>query len=157
MLEPMAPFFHASALAGDDVRLALPIIQVTRPGTTMTSWLEFSAYFDIGDENRAGILALRDAADVICGVVAYRIEHGLQEARQFSAHLFTAVDLSNSLRTVQLLLDVITAHARQLQCRSLQIRVDPRQTELADRMPILGMTASGILFGKPVELTVLPQ
>ena len=147
---------HASALAGDDMRLALPIIQATWAGIDMTAWLNFGAFFNVGDANRSGILALRDAANVICGVAAYRLEHSL-EGREFLVHLFTAVDLANSLTTIQALLDAITVRARQLRCQSLKIRLDWRQADLADRLRALGLADSATLFRKPIDPTELLQ
>src|SRR5205085_923961 len=79
-------------------------IQATWPGADLAAWRTFVRFFNRAAARNAGVLAVRDRADCICGVLAYRLDHDLQAGPVLAVQLFTAVDLMNSPRTVQALL-----------------------------------------------------
>jgi hypothetical protein len=148
----MSVSFTISALSNDQVPLAFPLIQATWPNADLASWLSFVAFFD--DPAAAagsGVLALRDPAGCICGVLAYRLDRDLQAGLILAVHLFTAIDLANSLRTVRALLDAVELRGVELGCTGLQIRLHSDQPELAQRLRALGLAFEGGVFWKKIE------
>lgn len=132
--------FNVASLSGDEVPLALPLIQATWSDVNLASWRTFAASFD--DEAASagsGMLALRDAGGVICGVIAYRIDRDLRIGRILAVHLFTAADLANSSRLERALLDAADARAVELGCAGIQIRL-LGQPGLASRLSALGLS-----------------
>jgi hypothetical protein len=145
----MSVSFNVAALSGDQVPLAFPLIQATWPSADLASWQSFVEFFNdqIGAK-RSGVLALRDPAGSICGVLAYRLSRDLQAGPILAVHLFTAVDLQNSLRTVRALLDAANMEALKLGCTGVQIRLRNDQTKLASRLRSLGMVPEASLLSK---------
>src|SRR5450432_2353548 len=131
----MGVCFHVAALSDDQVPQAFPLIQATWPGADLTAWQSFVQFFNdrtvAGD---AGVLAVRDPAGSICGVLAYRLDRDLQAGPMLAVQLFTAVDLMNSRRTVLALLDAAEARASELGCQGVQIRLYSDQSGLASRL-----------------------
>src|SRR4051794_22018210 len=120
----MSVSFHVAALSADQVPQAFPLIRATWPSADLIAWQSFVAFFNdhkfAGD---AGVLAIRDPADAICGVLAYRLDRDLRFGRMLAVQLFTAIDLINSARTVRALLDAAEARAVELGCMGIQIRL----------------------------------
>lgn len=144
--------FHTVVLSADQVPEALPLIQVTWPSVDLASWQSFVQFFcaqtAAGD---AGVLALRDPAGDLCGLLAYRLDRDLRVGPVLAVHLFTAVDLANSRRTVRALLDIAEARASQLGCAGVQIRLGNEQSGLASRLRALGLSSEAGLFWRKVE------
>lgn len=61
-----------------------------------------------------GILAIRDLSGYLCGVLAYRRDRDLRMGFILSVHLFTAVDVANSLLHVRALLDAVEVRATEM-------------------------------------------
>ena len=74
-------------------------------------------------------------------LLAYRRDRDLRMGFILSVHLFTAVDVANSLLPVRALLDAMEARATELGCAGVQIRMDPAQSQLAARLRILGLSS----------------
>jgi hypothetical protein len=141
--------FHVAALSDDQVPQAFPLIQATWPGAELSAWRSFVRFFN--DRNmgeHAGVLAVRDPSGAICGILAYRLDRDLRAGRMLAVQLFTAVDLANSPRTVQVLLDAAEARAVDLGCAGVQIRLYGDQSGLAARLRRLGLSCDGDLFWK---------
>jgi hypothetical protein len=148
----MSVSFQIAALSDDQVPLALPLIQATWPGADIASWRSFVASFDTRVEPKeSGVLALRDPAGRICGVLAYRLERDLQAGPIFAVHLFTAVDLANSLKSVRALLDGAELRAFELGCGGMQIRLHNEQTNLTSRLLMLGLAPEAGVLRKAVD------
>jgi hypothetical protein len=147
----MSVSFHVTALSGDQVPLALPLIQATWPDADLASWLSFAESFnDQKATTGSGVLAIRDTAADICGILAYRADRDLRAGLILAVHLFTAVDLVNSLRTVRALLDAADARAIELGCTAVQIRLQNEQNKLASRLRRLGMASEADLLSKKI-------
>jgi hypothetical protein len=143
---------HLAALSGDQAPLALPLIRATWPEVDLATWLSFVEFFyDEASTNWAGVLALRDPAGGICGVVAYQLERDLRVGPILAAQLFTAVDLVNSLRTVRALLDGAEERALELGCAGVQIRLHKEQGALGHRLRSLGLSSETDLFWKEIH------
>jgi hypothetical protein len=148
----MSMSFHVAALSGDQVPLALPLIQATWPGADLAAWGSFVAFFTERIEPKvSGVLALHDGAGHICGVFAYRVERDLRAGPTLAIQLFTAVDVVNSLRTVRALLDAADLRAHELGCAGVQIRLSNDQAGLASRLRVLGLSSQSGLFWKQVD------
>jgi hypothetical protein len=148
----MSVSFHIAALSDDQVPQALPLIQATWPGADLAAWRSFVRFFnDRAAAKDAGVLTLRDAADCICGVLAYRLDRDLRAGRMLAVPLFTAVDLINSPRTVRALLDAAEMRAAELGCVGVQIRLYSDQSGLASRLRLLGLSCEGGLFWKKID------
>jgi hypothetical protein len=144
--------FHVAALSGDQVRQAFPLIQATCPGTDLDSWRSFVEFFGSAPAGKgSGVLALHDTAGNICGVLAYRLDRDLQAGIMLAVHLFTAVDLINSLSTVRALLDAAEKCALELGCAGVQIRLSNDQPGLAARLRRLGLSSAAGLFWKKID------
>jgi hypothetical protein len=143
--------FRVAALSDDQVPLAYPLIQATWPGAELGAWQSFVQFFN--DRNmgeHAGVLAVRDPSAAICGILAYRLDRDLRAGRMLAVQLFTAVDLANSPRTVQALLDAAEVRAAELGCAGVQIRLYGDQSGLASRLRRLGLSYEGGLFWKQI-------
>jgi hypothetical protein len=148
----MSLSFRVAALSDGEVPQAFPLIQATWPGADLTAWRSFVQFFnDRTMAGYAGVLAVRDPASSICGVLAYRLDRDLRAGRLLAVQLFTAVDLINSPRTVRALLDAAEGRASELQCAGVQIRLYRDQTGLASRLRALGLSSEGSLFWKKVD------
>ena len=148
----MSVSYHVAALSGSQVPLAFPLIQATWPSADLAAWLSFVQSFNEAKETKeSGVLALRDSAADICGVLAYRVERDLRAGPILAVHLFTAVDLINSLRTVRALLDAADALAIELGCAGVQIRLRNDQLRLASRLRRLGLASEAGLFWKKID------
>ena len=93
---------------------------------------------------------MRDLAGYICGVLAYRLDQDLRAGAILAVHLFTAVDLVNSLRTVRALLDAAEMRALELGCAGVQVRLYNEQAGLASRSRSLGLSSEAGLFWKKI-------
>jgi hypothetical protein len=148
----MRTSFHVAALSGDEAPLALPLIQATWRDTDLASWRSFVASFNDGTAaSGSGVLALRDSAEAICGIIAFRIDRDLRVGPVLAVHMFTAVDLANSTRPVRALLDTVDAQARERGCAGIQIRLSNMQPHLAAQLSALGLSSEAGLFSKRVD------
>ncbi len=148
----MSVSFNVGVLSGDQVPLAFPLIRATWPGADLASWQSFVEFFndEIGAK-RSGVLALRDPAGCICGVLAYRLDRDLRAGPILAIHLFTAVDLLNSLRTVRALLEAADGQALELGCAGVQIRLRNDQSGLASHLRSLGVAPEASLLWKKID------
>lgn len=145
--------FHAAALSDDQVLQAFPLIQATWPEADLASWRSFVSFFSSRPAAEgSGVLALRGPGGTICGVLAYRPDQDLRAGPILAVHLFTAVDLVNSLRTVRALLEAAEVCALEMGCSCVQIRMYGEQTRLASRLRTLGLSSEAGLFWKKIDL-----
>lgn len=148
----MSVSFHVAALPDDRVAQAFPLIQATWPRADLTAWQSFVQFFnDLTPAGGAGVLAVRDPAGSICGVLAYRLDRDLRAGPMLAIQLFTAIDLINSPRTVRALLDAAEARACELGCTGVQIRLYSDQAGLASRLRALGLSSEAGLFWKKID------
>lgn len=148
----MSMSFRVSTLSGDLVRQALPVIQATWPDADLASWQSFAEFFTgPRASGEAGGLVLHDPAGYICGVLTYRLNRDMRAGSVLDVHLFTAVDLANSLQTVRALFDAAEARACELGCTCIQIRLYDEQARLASCLRILGLVSDARLFRKQID------
>ncbi len=148
----MSPPFHVAALSDEQVPQAFPLIQATWPGTDLTAWQEFVQFFsDRTSTGHAGVLALHDPAGYIGGLLAYRLDQDLRTGPMLAVHLFTALNLMNSPRTVRALLEAAEARAIEMGCKGIQIRLHSEQAWLASRLRTLGLKSEAGLFTKTID------
>jgi hypothetical protein len=153
----MSMSYRVAALSDDQVPQAFPLIQATWPGADLTAWQSFVQFFnDRSAAGSAGVLAVRDPAGSICGVLAYRLDRDLRVGRLLAVQLFTAVDLMNSPRTVGALLDAAEGRACELNCDGVQIRLYGDQSGLASRLRALGLSSEGGVFWKKADRSKRP-
>ena len=145
----MSSSFHPAVVADSEIPEAYPLIQATCPDVDLDTWKQFASFFV--DCPNSGILALRDAANCICGVGAFRLDRDLRAGPILTIHLFTAADLFNSSRIVQVLLDAAETRARDLGCTGLQIRLSENQSKLASRLSALGLLSGAGFFWKKIH------
>lgn len=143
----MTALFHTDALADHQVALALPLIQVTWPEIDLPAWLAFSRGIH---EEGGGLLALKEADDYICGVLAYRRQAGLA-GTVLSVPLFTVADLANRPNLAETLIEAIEQLGRQLGCRVGHLEFHWRQSRLLDRLRRLGWPAEAALLQRRWE------
>jgi hypothetical protein len=141
--------FQTGPLSESLVAEALPLVQTTWPATDLVSWRRYIRPFS-GEAAEAGLLAMRDSAGCLCGLLAYSLYRPLGPGLVLVLPLFTAVDVANSLEAVRALLGAAEKQASALQCTSLEIRLDRGQSQLADRLRSLGLSAEASLLGKVV-------
>ena len=146
----MSASFRVEPLSGDQVAQALPLVQVTWPQADMAAWRDFVEFFSAPDA-RGGILALRDPADYLCGILVYRLLQDVEAGRILEVPLFTTVDMANSLRIVRALLDAAENRASELGCAELQIRLQRDQSGLSGRLRRLGLTSNVEVMSMPIE------
>jgi hypothetical protein len=148
----MAMSFHVAALSGDQVPLALPLIQATWPDVDLVSWQSFVEFYNDQTATKgSGVLALRDPAGCICGVLAYRLDRDLRAGATLAVHLFTAIGLVNSLTVARALLEVAHMRAIELGCVGVQIRLSNKQPGLASRLRTLGLSSEAGLFWRKID------
>lgn len=148
----MTVSFRVAALSADQVPQAFPLIQATWPSADLPAWENFVAFFnDHISAGNAGVLAIRDCSEAICGVLAYRLDRDLRSGRILAVQLFTAMDLINSPQTVRALLDAAEARAKELSCMGLQIRLYGDQGGLASRLRRLGLMSEGGVLWKKID------
>ncbi|HUB62848.1 MAG TPA: hypothetical protein VL996_00075 [Methylocella sp.] len=146
----MRSSFNAVALSGDLIPQSLPLVQATWPAVGLTAWQTFVQFFTgPSAAQTSGVIGLRDSAYCLCGVLAYRLDRDLLAGPMLAVDLFTAVDVANSPRTIQALLDAAEAQARELGCLALRIRLCHGQADLASRLRTLGLSSEiGLLWKK---------
>ena len=138
-------FYQSGVMSDQLAPQALPLVQATWPGVNLASWLSFVRFFN-GEDPHASMLAMRDSAGYLCGILAYRRDRDLRDGLMLFISLFSAVDVANSLQTVRALLDIAKARASELGCAGVRIRLDKEQSRLADRLRSLGLSSeSGLL------------
>src|SRR5206468_2852501 len=98
-----------------------------------------------------GVLALRDSASCVCGVLAYRLARDLRAGPILAVELFTVADLANSLRTVRALLEAAEMQALEQGCAGIQLRLYNDQPALAARLRTLGLWSEAGLFWKTID------
>jgi hypothetical protein len=148
----MVDDFTIVDLVEADVPTALPLLRATWPELDLPTWQDFASIFCSNRAVKAKITCLHDAHGGLCGLFASRVEHGLCEGRFLAIPLFTAVDIGNSLRPVQLLLDAASAQAKESGCADIQIRLASEQSELVKRLRFLGLYHAGTSYAYPVGL-----
>jgi hypothetical protein len=143
--------FDIAALPAEQAAQALPLVQATWPEMDLAAWEEFIRFFaGRRAEDDSAMLAMRDAAGYLCGILAYRVHWLLGVGPILDVHLFTAVDVTNSLQRVRALLDAAEARASALHCTGMQIRLDRSQSRLATRLSALGLSPEGALLWKRI-------
>jgi hypothetical protein len=148
----MSMSFNVGFLSDDQVPLAFPVIQATWPGADLAAWQSFVEFFnDQAATKRSGVLALRDPAGCICGVFAYRLDRDLRVGPILTIHLFTAVDLLNSLRPVRALLEAADMQALELGCAGVQFHLRNNQKGLVSHLRSLGVAPEASLLWKRVN------
>jgi hypothetical protein len=150
-LAPMRTSFDAVALSGELIPQALPLVRATWPGVDLAAWQNFVQFFSSPPLPGTGVLGLRDSTDCLCGILAYQMVWDLEAGPVLAIHLFTAVDLANSPRTAQVLLDVAEMRAIELGCTRIQIRLARDQAGLASRLRQLGLSAGITMVWKDVQ------
>jgi hypothetical protein len=144
--------FHVATLTGDQVSRAFPLIQASWPDADLASWQNYVQFFSEAPTDRhSGVLGVYDTAGYICGVFAYQLDRDLRRGLMLTVQLFTAVDLTNSLRTVAAVVDVAESRARELGCKGVQILLRKDQARLALRVSELGLSSEASSFWKPVD------
>ena len=150
--------FATEILSDELAPLAFPLIQATCPNVDMTSWQKFVRFFNVrASAGDGGVLAVRDAAACICGVLAYRVDRDLRTGPTLAVDLFTAADLANSLRPVRALLDAAEMWACKLGCVGVQIRISNDQVRLASRLHTLGFSSEAGLYLKAIDTAPSPN
>jgi hypothetical protein len=94
---------------------------------------------------------MRDCADCICGVLAYRVEQDLRTGPVFSIQLFIAADILNSLSTVRALLDAAELSAFKLGCAAVQVRTSNDQAVTGAHLRALGLARDAYLSCRKIE------
>lgn len=153
----MSASFHVATLSGDQVSQAFPLIQAVWPEADLAAWRSFVQFFDRGAAGESGVLAVRDPADYIWGILAYRLDRDLRKGLVLTAQLFAAVDLTNALRTAQAVVEVAEARAAELGCTGVQIHLHNDRTGLASRLRALGLTSESSLFWKKIAPAQRPS
>jgi len=148
----MSASFDTVVLSGDLVPQTLPLVQATWPTADLTAWWNFVQFFtDQAVSRESGVHGLRDSAGCFCGVFAYRLDRDLLIGPILAVHLFTAVDVANSPRTIRALLDAAERRAHELGCAAVRISLCNGQDELASRLRTLGLASEIGQFWKNVD------
>ena len=142
--------FHTGPLSTNFVAEALPLVQATWPGTDLASWRRYLEAFSSKPAAEGGVLAMRDSSGHLCGLITYSLYRPLGPEPILAVPLFTVVDLGNSLQAVRILLGAAERQASALDCTDLEIRLDRRQSQLANRLRSLGLSTGASLLGKTV-------
>jgi hypothetical protein len=154
----MSVSFESIALSGDQASQALPLVQATWPSVDLAAWERFVKFYSEGAAaGESGILALRNTAGYLCGVIAYRRDWDLQKGPILAVHVFTAIDLANSLQTVRGLLDAAEMRALELHCRGVAIHLGAKQGALGSRLHALGLSSQADVFWLKVEPAPTPS
>lgn len=150
-LSTMNVSFHTGPLSEAGVAEALPLVRVTWPGTDLASWRRYIQAFSGNSAAEAGVLAMRDTSDRLCGLLAYNLYRPLGlPSPLLAVPFFTAMDVANSLQAVRLLLGAAERQASALHCSGLEIRLGRGQSQLAERLRSLGLSTEATLLGKTV-------
>ena len=148
----MSVSFYASALSGDQIARAFPLIQASWPDADLPAWQRFVRFFaDAPEERASGVLGIYDAAGYICGVFAYRLDCDLRRGRILTIELFTAVDIINSLRPITVALELADSRARELGCTGVRLLLPNDQAKLASRVIATGLSSEARAYWKPVD------
>jgi hypothetical protein len=125
-------------------------VRLTWPRVDQRGWEEFVAFIrNRAGGDGAGVIALGDEANYLSGLIVYESEHDLEEGRVLTLHLFTAVDLVNSLAPIHSLYRTATAKADELGCGGLQVRLHADQAAIAVHLRALGLSErAGYLWKK---------
>ncbi|SRR5579885_505494 len=149
----MAVVFEVIDVSAEQARQAFPVIQATWPASDLASWQHLVHFFNgRKPTGQAGVMAIRDPAGYIFGVLAYQLDRELRNGLVFSVRLFAAVDLANSRKLVRTLLDVAEMRAAELGCASLQICLYKDQKSLASRLRALGLAGDAEVLRTKVDL-----
>lgn len=133
--------FRSIALSGRRVSQALPLIQTTWPYVDARAWHGYSQFFLARlRQKEAGIIAICDAADYLCGVLVYEVRPDLRAGQILAVPLFVAADLQNSTALIANLLETVRQKARELRCTGLQIHLHQEQPALRSRLQALGLS-----------------
>jgi hypothetical protein len=149
----MRTSFNAIALSRDLIPETLPLIRATWPNVDLAMWRGYVQFFSGQAAPKiSGVNGLCDSSGCYRGLYAYQLERDLLLGPLLAVHLFTAVDITNSPRTVKALLDCVEARAFDSGGVAMRIRLSGRQMEMASRLRALGLTADNGQFYKSVEL-----
>jgi hypothetical protein len=145
LLFGMGVSFDSVSLSGEQASQALPLVQVIWPGVDVAAWQRSVRFFS-EEAGASGVLAVRNEARYLCGVLAYRTDWDLQRDPILAVRVFAAMDLVNSLVTVRGLLDAAEMRAHQLDCAGVEIRLSTKQKGLAARLRALGVSSHADVF-----------
>lgn len=133
--------FRSVALSGPRVSQALPLIQTAWPHVNARAWQGYSRFFLTRlRRTKAGIVAICDSSDYLCGLFAYEVRPDLHDGLVLAVPLFMGADLQNSTVLIGNLLDAARQKARDFACAGLQIRLYPEQPSLRTRLRTLGLS-----------------
>jgi len=148
----MSLSFNTIVLSEDLVPQTLPLVQATWPVVDVTGWRNFVQFFtDEATSRESGVDGLRDSAGCFCGVFAYRLDRDLLIGPILTVHLFTAVDVANSLRSIRALLGAVETRAVELGCAAIRIHLCHGQVGLASRLRTLGLGSEVGQFWKKID------
>ncbi len=148
----MGASFEIVSLSGERILQAFPLIQAAWPAIDLAAWKSFIRSFRA--ESTAGqsdVVALRNSAGYLSGVLAYRRDWDLRAGPILTAQLFLAIDLLNSLRTIGALLEAVETRASELGCAGVQVRVCNEQARLASCLNTLGLSREASVFSRNRE------
>lgn len=132
--------FRSVVLSGRTVSRALPLVHTIWPDVDARAWDSYSQTFlTPARQTKAGIVAICDSSDYLCGVLIYEVQADLQDGQLLTMPLFVAADLRNSTELIGNLLDVARQTARDLDCAALQVHLSPQQRAVRSRLKTLGL------------------
>lgn len=149
----MRTSFSAVALSSELIPQTLPLIRATWPSVDLAMWRGYVQFFAGHTTQRvSGVNGLCDSSGCYRGLYAYQLEPDLLLGPVLVVHLFTALDITNSPRTVKALLDCAEARAFDSGGVAMRTHLSRRQMEMSSRLRALGLTADIGQFYKSVEL-----
>jgi hypothetical protein len=144
--------FRVSRLAGDEARLAYPLIRESEPGVALETWLLYAKRIAAPRATRTGIMvATRTGHRFPSGLFGYRCHADLALGAVITADYFVAIDILDPAPVVDAMIQALEQLGRRRACNAVRSVVHRRADVLTDCLRGSGHHMEATNFIKHVQ------
>jgi hypothetical protein len=144
--------FVVSPLAGEEARLAYPLIRESEPGVALDSWLSFVKRTAHRRARHTGIMvATRTGQRFPSGLFCYRCHEDLALGHVVTADYFVAIDILDPAPVVSAMVLALEKLGAGLECHAVRSVVHRRADVLTDCLRTSGHRVEATNFVKHIE------
>ena len=152
----MSRSFNILPLGAPQIPIVFPLVNAAYPDIDMDRWQQFAGAL-IEAPQLSGALGLQGEGGYFSGVLIYRISRDLRTGLYLAVDLFVALDLVDGRAAVEALMSTAEARAAELDCASVQLRIDSSHKSLVQHAKRTGYATAAELLSKKIPKRTAPN